>query len=159
MNASLFSTGFRGAYRNSDKGAGSGGGGFGDLAVNRNSLDFNINDLLRSAVKVGASDVYILPNSPVKFKIDDKNVLASKGNVASDAVLLPHEAQELAYQLLPSKDQIATFEMTGDIDVPFAIREDPDNDKSPTRGFRVNIAKTRTGVTATYGCLNLMPPN
>ncbi len=95
-------------------------------------MSLRIEDLLRSLVQKGASDLHIKAGSAPGFRIDGEVQAQSE-----HGKLLPEQTAELAKQLM-SADQWERFQKEKDIDFSYAVRD--------LARFRVNALHQRNAV-------------
>jgi twitching motility protein PilT len=100
-----------------------------------------IEEILRDAVRHGATDVHIIAGMPIMFR------LAGDLRAIDDTALLPASTEELCYALL-NEDQRAEFRETRDIDI---IRTMGRN------RFRINLSQARESIGAVIRVLNYSP--
>jgi len=92
-------------------------------------LDMNV--LLETLVAKKASDLHISANAPPKIRMDERLINASND------ILYPEDTKNLAYSML-SKEQIAIFERTKELDFSFELAK---------KGrFRINVFLQRSNV-------------
>ncbi len=84
----------------------------------------DIKTLLRLVIKEGASDLHLAAGKPPQIRVDEK-ILSTKYDK-----LMPADTKELAYSIL-SKEQIARFEQTKELDMSFGLEG--------LSRFRVNV--------------------
>jgi len=89
--------------------------------------------LLKLMVDRGASDIHITAGAPAQIRVDE-NLLP-----ASEHLLTPEDTRELVYGML-SKEQIAVFEETLELDMAFTVES--------LGRFRVNVFRQRGTIAA-----------
>ena len=103
-------------------------------------------ELLRKAVSLGGSDVFIVPGSGVMVKVN------SSMQQLSDDRLLPPDAEELIHGMYELADRdVELLEENGDDDFSFAIKD--------VSRFRCNAYKQRGTVAAICRIVNFSLPD